>query len=208
VYLINKKILCRDKSVRELKSTICNKAGRNNTGAITVFSKGKRWHTKQVRTLLHKRINHNVAGVIYRMEYDPNRSSFISLLVYKNKVCCYVLSIKNTDIGFEVTAYNEVVGAYAVQSKRAYRVGDSNKLCNLFIGSIISNLEKYPDSGSTYIRSAGAYGKVIKKHRRLCLIALPSNKLIYASLASFATLGVISNEAHIKQVIGKAGRNR
>lgn len=99
VYLINKKKLCREKAVRTLKSTRRNKAGRNKTGRITVFSKGKRWHRKQVRTLLHKGVNKNVAGVIYRMEYDPNRSSFISLIVYKNKVCCYVLSIKNTEIG-------------------------------------------------------------------------------------------------------------
>lgn len=95
-----------------------------------------------------------------------------------------------------------------VSVKNIYRVGDSNKICNLLIGSIISKVEKYPNSGSTYIRAAGAYGKVIKKHKRLCLIELPSKKLIYVSGGSLATLGVISNEEHSKEVIGKAGRNR
>jgi len=204
--VINKNIFRNKKRTRLLlyNKNIKNKAGRSNNGRITVFSKGKKG--KQLYRLVdYKRSNHNVPGKIYTKEYDPKRSSFISLVLYKNNICCYIIGVNNTIIGSNICSYNRVV-----KDHLSYNKGDSNRIMYFNTGSIIHNVEYYPGKGGVFIRSAGTFGKIIKKHSNIkkVLVRLPSKSTFYTSLYSFATLGVVSNINHHKRIIGKAGRNR
>ena len=207
VCLIDKTLLRKKNSVTKLfwNKKIKNFSGRNNTGSISVYSKGTR-KKRLFRIIDYKRNILNIPGIIYSNEYDPNRSSFISLVVYKNFICCYILGIQNLDIGSYIYNYN----SNFKKNSLFYKKGDKNILLYLSTGSIIHNLEYLPNNGSIYIRSAGTYGKIIKKYLRFnkALIQLPSGYTLYSSIYSSATLGIVSNPLHNKVSLGKAGRNR
>lgn len=209
VCLVNKKniILSHQQQKKtSLKNLIFNTnknyAGRNNSGHTTVYTKGRR-NKRLYRLIDFKRQIYNIPARIYTKEYDAHRSSYISLIVYSNFICCYILSVLNVNIGDYVTSY-KTDHLYEL----LYKKGDSNKLFYLPIGSFIHNVELWPKQGSIYIRSAGTYGKILKKTKNKVLIELPSKSYCYTSMHSFATLGVVSNNMHNKRVLGKAGRNR
>jgi len=206
VCLINKKILRNENKLPNLftNKSIKNYAGRNNSGKITIRSKGHK-HKRFYRLIDYKRLNHNIPGIVYSNEYDPNRSSFISLIVFKNFLCCYIIGINNLRIGNTICSYNRIINNYL-----CYKKGDSNRLIYFTIGSVVHNVELLPEHGGIYIRSAGTYGKIIKKNSKLnkILIELPSKVQFYTSLYSYATLGTVSNTYNHNIVIGKAGRNR
>lgn len=214
VCLINKKILWNKNALNALLIYNLSKAGRNHTGKVTMHSKGKMFHRSKYRLITNKRFNCTVPGNIYRLEYDPNRSSFISLVLYKNNLFCYVLGVKHLKLGDTICSYNADVKSLNDYKHRSmyhlYNRGDSNQLNYFMIGTILHNIERFPNSGGVYIRSAGTYGKLLKKHLEVnkALIQLPSNKFIYLSLSSYATFGVVSNEWHEDRVLGKAGRSR
>ena len=208
VCLINKSILSnhnRDEFISKLL-VMFNKhySGRNNSGHITVFTKGKR-KDRFYRYIDFKRNIYNVPGIIYCHEYDPNRSSFISLVVYKNNICCYILGVKHLSVGDFVSSYKT-----NFLNEMLYNKGDSNKLLYLPVNSMIHNLELWPNSGGVYIRSAGTFGKILKKMNSInkVLVELPSGIYVYTSIYSSATLGVVSNMDHHKIILGKAGRKR
>ncbi len=210
VCLINKKSILSFKNKKNIRinnlifNYFKNFSGRNNSGHITVYTKSKRVK-KLYRLIDFKRNLYNIPGIVYSTEYDPNRSSFISLIVYKNYVCRYILSVQYLNTGEMITSYHSNF-LYELM----YKKGDSNKLIYLPIGAIVHNIELWPNNGGIYIRSAGTYGKILKKlfNCNKVLIQLPSNSLIYVSLYSSATLGVVSNINYNKIVYGKAGRNR
>lgn len=206
VCILDKNILRKKKSVTNLflNKNIKNFAGRNHSGRTTVYTKGTK-HKRLFRIIDYKRHIYDIPALIYSKEYDPNRSSFISLFVYKNYICCYVLSIKNVSLGSYVHTYKNInIDSFY------YSKGDKHKLLYLSTGSIIHNLESLPNYGAIYIRSAGTYGKLIKKYLRFnkILIELPSKTILYSSIYSSATLGIVSNSNFSKIHLGKAGRNR
>jgi large subunit ribosomal protein L2 len=91
-----------------------------------------------------------------------------------------------------------------------YTKGDSSKVIFFQLGALLNCIERIPTFGGAYSRSAGAFGKIIKKHynSKKVLIELPSKILIYLSISVKATLGTVCNEFHNKEVLGKAGRAR
>jgi len=205
VCLINKDFLSKSNSTTKLtnSSFIAKDSGRNCHGHTTVYTKSNR-KKRFYRLIDFKRIIFDIPAKIYTNEYDPNRSTFISLIVYKNNLCTYILGINGVTIG--ATIYNYSLNRFP----RIYKKGDSDFLCKLPIGSIIHNIEYLPSHGSIYIRSAGTYGKLLRKNVKynLILIELPSKYIFYASPYSKATLGVLNNSMHHLRKIGKAGRNR
>lgn len=208
VLLVNKNILYKKRFIKKLTLIKTNNfSGRNNTGKICVFSKGKKAHRSSSRILRTKGISYyNIPGSVYRFEYDPNRSSFISLVVYPNKIYCYVLGVKNINIGDFIYWYNNDIDFNNI----VYNKGDTHFLRFLPLGSLIHNIELYPNKGGIFSKSAGTYSILLKKHFKInkALIKLPSKKKIYISLDSSATLGIVSNESHFSQSLGKAGRSR
>ena len=204
VCIVNKYFLSKSNRLNKLylNKEIKNHAGRNNSGSITVRTKGSK-HKRKYFIIDNKRFLFNLPAVVYSNEYDCNRTSFISLLVFKNNICCYILSIHNLNIGDVVTSYNRNINTL-------YKKGDRNKLIYLTTGSIVHNIEYLPSNGGTFIRSAGTFGKLLKKYYSLnkALVELPSKVQFFTSLHSYATLGSLSNKDHNKRIIGKAGRKR
>lgn len=205
--LINKSILSNNNenaTVSTLKVILSKNSGKNNTGHTCVYTKSKS-HKRYYRYIDYKRNLCNVPGIIYTHEYDPNRSSFISLILFKNNICCYIISVNGLNIGDQIQSYKD-----HFTYDRSYNKGDNNQLLYLPISSLIHCLELWPNKGGIYIRSAGVYGKILKKitHINKVLIELPSDSLFYASIFSKATIGVCGNMNHNRIILGKAGRNR
>lgn len=182
-----------------------NYSGRNISGKITVFTKCNK-HKRLYRIIDNKRTNKNVPGIVYSIEYDPNRSSFISLITYNNNITCYILSVYNVKVGDKLMSYDSPPS----EDQLFYRPGDNNRLIYINTGVVIHNVEYLPEHGGIFIRSAGTYGKIIKKYTKInkVLIELPSKVRFFTSIYSFATIGVVSNKFYKNRVIGKAGRNR
>ena len=202
VCLVDKKHLNKTRTTISLTThNVKKNSGRNNSGKITVRSRCN--VNRKFIYIDYKRCIHNIPGVIFSKEYDPNRSSFISLVLYKNYICSYILSIHGTSIGDVIHTHNYNIQKY-------YFKGDSNFLFFLATGSIIHNMEYTPGTGAKILRSAGAYGKLLKKyqHSNKVLIELPSKRRLYTSTFSKATLGTVSNKFHNKVSLGKAGRKR
>jgi len=208
VCLIDKKILSNNnKSIPINKITVFlgkKHSGRNNSGHITVFTKGKQ-HPRYYRYIDFKRCVNNIPGIIYSNQYDPNRSAFISLVFFKNGIVSYIISVQQLCIGDIIYSRK---GIYL--DEISYNKGDNSQLLYFPISSVIHNLELWPHKGSIYIRSAGTYGVILKKLFFLnkVLIELPSKNLFYASIFSKATLGIVSNPQHKNIILGKAGRKR
>lgn len=143
-----------------------------------------------------------IPGIVYRIEYDPNRSSFISLLVYKNNICTYVLCPSSVSLGDVFVNYLSV--------PMFFNVGDCFISKKIPVGSIIHNLEVQCGEGGKYIRSAGSYGMVFKKLNLLntCIIQLRSGFRKVVSLDCRATLGMVSNQDKWMTFFGKAGRSK
>lgn len=202
VCLVDKRHLFKNRSATCLTGGVIKKnAGRNNSGSITVRSRCST--SRKYIYIDYKRCIYNIPGVIFSKEYDSNRSSFISLVLYKNNICSYILSVHGTYIG-------DIIYTHNYNIKKYYFKGDSNFLLFLAPGSIVHNMEYTPGSGSKILRSAGTYGKLLKKyhHSNKVLIELPSKKRLYTSTFSKATLGTVSNKYYNKVSLGKAGRKR
>lgn len=151
---------------------------------------------------LYRDDHFGVPGVVYRIEYDPNRSSYIALLLYKNNICTYVLCPSSIGIGDIFTNYLSV--------PMFFHIGDCFTLHKIPVGSIIHNLELECGYGGKYIRAAGSYGIVFKKLNFLntCIIQLRSGLRKVVSLDCRATLGVVSNKDKWVTFFGKAGRRK
>lgn len=184
-----------------LKSKIFRKkkcSGRNNQGKITVYHKGN-GHKQLYRKINFLRTS-NSTDVVLSIEYDPYRTSFLSALYnIKSKTYQYIITPKNIIPGDIIKS-----GIYLYECK----VGFSLPLKNIPVGSIIHNLAVKPNSTSKLIRSAGTYAKIIKKDLKQALVKLNSGKIKNFSINCFATLGMVSNEYHFLNTLGKAGRSR
>jgi large subunit ribosomal protein L2 len=151
---------------------------------------------------LYRNDHLGIPGLVYRIEYDPNRSAFISLLLYKNNICTYVLCPSSVSLGDIFVNYLSV--------PMFFNIGDCFSLHKIPVGSIIHNLELKCGFGGKYIRSAGSFGMVFKKldSLNIGIIQLRSGFRKIVSLDCRATLGMVSNKDNWLVLYGKAGRCR
>jgi len=145
-----------------------------------------------------------VPSKIQRIEYDPSRSSFIALSVYKNGICCYELQTKGLFHGSIVHSYLKSSFTSILNN------GDSFFLKYVPEGSMVHSVEQFPFLGSQYSRSAGAFCIMIRKYLNTnkCLIKLKSGLFKILSMNCKATLGSVSNGDFQYVQYGKAGRSR
>lgn len=209
VRTIEKALLWKKHAVSQLSIYIKNSAGRANTGRIVARFRGS-CARQRVRLVNHYNTFFCVPGRILRVEYDPNRSSFISLVLYSNGICSYVLHTLGISIGDYIFSHTDLSVPGINGLNVHFNLGD---LCFLFCvpnGTVLHNLETIPFSGGLFIRSAGTFGLVIKKFFRLrkCLIQLPSKQLRSFSFFCSITKGIVSNDLHYRILFGKAGRSR
>lgn len=176
------------------KNRIC---GRNNTGRITVRHKGG-GHKKFYRVIDFKRNKDSIPAKVERIEYDPNRSANIALLLYADGERRYIIAPKNLVV-------NDTVQS---GSNSPIKPGNALQIRNIPVGTLLHCVEMKPGKGAQLARSAGASVQLISKQSDLALIRLRSGEIRKVSIDCRATIGEVGNESHNLISLGKAGAKR
>jgi large subunit ribosomal protein L2 len=179
--------------VRSFKST----GGRNSSGKMTMRYMGG-GHKRRYRDLDFKRDKDGVAATVRSIEYDPNRSGRIALLVYEDGEKRYILAPGGLKVGQKLMS-----GPTATPD-----VGNAMALADLPLGTIVHNIELHPGQGAALARSAGSYAQLTSRDGKYAIIKLPSGESRMILTACKATVGAVSNPDHDLEKSGKAGRKR
>ena len=182
---------------KPLLTSLHMKKGRNNYGRITSRHRGG-GHKRLYRLIDFKRDKFDIEGIVKTIEYDPNRTSRIALVNYKDGEKRYILAPSELKVGDSIISAEET----------EIKTGNSLPLVNIPEGTIVHNLEISPKNGGKIARSAGTFAQVLGKEGRLTMIKLSSGETRYIRSDCRATIGKLGNEKHNQIVIGKAGRNR
>ncbi|MDN2453625.1 50S ribosomal protein L2 [Lactobacillus sp. UCMA15818] len=183
-----------EKSLLESQSKT---AGRNSYGRITVRHRGG-GHKRQYRLIDFKRIKDDVPATVKAIEYDPNRSANIALLVYADGIKSYILAPKGLEVGQVVQSGKEA----------DIKVGNTLVLSDIPVGTVIHNIELKPGKGGQLVRSAGTSAQLLGKEGKYALVRLTSGEVRMVLSTCRATIGAVGNEQHELIKIGKAGRSR
>jgi large subunit ribosomal protein L2 len=173
-------------------------AGRNNVGRITVRRRGG-----GVKRLLRTIDNHrtdklNIPAKVESIEYDPNRTAYLALLLYADGERRYIVAPHKLEVGDHIIC----------NTKTKVKVGNRMQLEHIPVGFDIHDLELKPGRGAQIIRSAGSSGKVVSLDSKLAQVQLPSGSVRFVPKDCYATIGTVSNIDHGNIKIGKAGRMR
>ncbi|MFP4416126.1 MAG: 50S ribosomal protein L2 [Chitinispirillaceae bacterium] len=171
--------------------------GRNNNGRITVRHRGG-GHKKYYRIVDFKRKKFGVPGIVETIEYDPNRSAFISLIKYLDGDRRYILATTGMKVGQQIVSGEDV----------SFAEGNCLPLKNIPLGTQVHNIELREGKGGQIVRSAGSYAEVVAKEGDLVQLKLPSSEVRNVRGECYATIGQVSNTEHMNIVIGSAGRQR
>jgi large subunit ribosomal protein L2 len=182
---------------RSLLRPIRKQAGRNFRGKITVRHQGG-GHKRRYRMIDFKRDKKDVPGKVSTIEYDPNRSARIALVVYADGEKRYMVAPLGLKVGDVVMA-----GPQA-----EVRVGNALPISNIPVGSIIHNVELQVGRGGQLARAAGTSAQLLAKEGRYAQVRLPSGEVRLVSIDCMATIGQVGNTEHGNIVLGKAGRKR
>ena len=172
-------------------------SGRNNQGKITVRHRGG-GTTVKYRMIDFKRNKDNVPAKVSAVEYDPNRSANIALLVYADGEKRYIIHPNGLKVGDVVISGEQ----------QDIKVGNAMPLMNMPVGTIIHNIEMKPGKGAQLVRSAGNSAQLMAKEGKYALLRLPSGETRYVRKECRATIGQVGNIDHENITIGKAGRTR
>jgi large subunit ribosomal protein L2 len=184
------------KPEKSLIGKINRKFGRS-WGKISVRHKGG-GNKKRYRLVDFKMDKLNIPGRIESIEKDPNRSSLIALVIYKDGEKRYVLATEEMKKGGEIiTSENAPI-----------KKGNRTKLKNIPIGTIISNVEIFPKKGGQIIRSAGSGATLMALDETMVQVKLSSGEIRLINKECYATIGQVSNFEHSSINIGKAGKSR
>lgn len=188
--------------IKSLKSeSVCfkNRAGRNNMGQITVYTKGG-GHKKKYRRVLHER--GSLFGIVEGIEYDPYRSANLArVFSEKAEKHFYIIAPEGLKKGHFVKSH---VGEDTPSLR--YKIGDFYHLKDLPLGVFVHNISFSRKGGLA--RSAGCSAQLISKDSKYCRLRLSSGEHRLFALTTTATLGKVSNTSHKRVVLGKAGRSR
>lgn len=182
------------------KSLLASKsktAGRNSYGHITVRHRGG-GHKRQYRLIDFKRIKDDVPATVKAIEYDPNRSANIALVVYADGVKSYILAPKGLEVGQKIQSGKDA----------DIKVGNALPLENIPVGTVIHNIELKPGKGGQLVRSAGTSAQLLGKEGKYAIVRLTSGEVRMILVTCRATIGAVGNEQHELINIGKAGRSR
>ena len=189
--------LTTDNPEKRLTVALRKKGGRNNTGRITVRHRGG-GHKRRYRIIDYKRNKFGVYGKVATIEYDPNRSAYISLIHYEDGEKRYILSPLKIKVGDKIISGEKV----------PLKTGNALRLFNMPTGLSVHNIELTPGSGGQLVRSAGAYAQIMAHDSGYTTLKLPSGEIRMVSDQCMATIGQIGNKTYEQIVSGKAGRSR
>ncbi len=176
---------------------ILAKGGGLTKGKRTVRHIGGR-QKRFYRLVDFKRNKHNIEAKVVSIEYDPNRSANIALLIYKDGEKRYILAPNGLTVGETIIA----------SEKAEPKVGNAMQLRNIPVGTVIHNIELVPGKGGQMVRSAGTWATLAAKEGNYAHIKLPSTEVRKVNVNNFATVGRVGNEEWTNIVLGKAGRSR
>jgi large subunit ribosomal protein L2 len=194
---VDRSQLWKGKPVKALVEGQNANGGRSNTGRITSRRKGG-GHKSAYRLVDFKRGKHDVAAVVERLEYDPNRTAFIALIKYADGELSYILAPQRLAVG------DSVVAGASVDVKP----GNAMPLGAMPVGTIVHNVETKPGKGGSLARAAGTYAMLAGRDQGYALLKLKSGETRMVPSICMATVGAVSNPDHVNEVIGKAGRMR
>ena len=195
--IVDRSGLHKGKPVKALTEGKSEKGGRNNTGRITVRFRGG-GHKQTYRVVDFKRRKLDAPATVERLEYDPNRTSFIALIKYADGEQAYIIAPQRLNVGDQVVAGVQV----------DVKPGNAMPLANIPVGTIVHNVEMKIGKGGAIARSAGAYVQIVGRDQGYVSLRLSSGEQRLVHGQCFATVGAVSNPDHMNASMGKAGRNR
>ncbi|MEW9122237.1 MAG: 50S ribosomal protein L2 [Thermotaleaceae bacterium] len=172
-------------------------AGRNAQGKITIRHRGG-GQKRKYRLIDFKRDKDNVPAKVSSIEYDPNRTANIALLVYADGEKRYILAPNKLNVG------DTVVSGEGADIK----VGNALQLKHIPVGTVIHNIELKPGKGGQLARAAGNSAQLMAKEEKYAQVRLPSGEVRLVAINCKATIGQVGNLDHENITIGKAGRKR
>ncbi|MGD9731987.1 MAG: 50S ribosomal protein L2 [Desulfamplus sp.] len=189
--------ITKDKPERSLIKKLKKTGGRNSYGRITSRHKGG-GAKKQYRIIDFKRDKDGIPAKVTAIEYDPNRSARIALLVYADGEKRYILAPREISVGdvIETGPQSDI------------KPGNCLPLENIPLGTRIHNVELKQNKGGQIVRSAGTYARLMAKEGTYAQVLLPSGEVRMVHIKCKATIGRVGNEKHGDVSIGKAGRTR
>ncbi|MBN8941480.1 MAG: 50S ribosomal protein L2 [Rhizobiales bacterium] len=195
--LVDRSALYKGKPVKTLTEGKSSTGGRNNLGRVTSRFRGG-GHKKSYRLVDFKRRKTDVAAVVERIEYDPNRSAFIALIKYADGELSYILAPQRLAVGDSVVAGESV----------DVKPGNCMPVANIPVGTIVHNVEMKIGKGGAVARSAGTYAQIVGRDEGYVILRLNSGEQRLVHGRCLASIGAVSNPDHMNVSIGKAGRNR
>lgn len=171
--------------------------GRNNYGRITTRHKGG-GHKRRYRDVDFRYDKHDIPMRVESLEYDPNRSGFIALVLYADGERRYVLASQNAQVG----------DIHVVSAKAQPVAGNRLILNNVPIGTFVYNISLKPEGPARLVRSAGSYAEVIAHDAGYAQLKMPSTEVRKILGTAWATVGEVSNPEYKLVNLGKAGRAR
>ena len=192
-----KELLSGDAPHKPLLSKKGSRGGRNAFGRITTRHQGG-GHKKRLRDVDFKYDKKGIPAVIETIEYDPFRSAFIGLALYKDGARRYVILPKEMKVG----------SSFIVSEDAPLTTGNRLPLGKIPVGTFVCNIEISPLSGASLVRSAGNFAEVVAHDAGYAQVKLPSTEIRKISDLSWASIGAVGNEEYNLVVIGKAGRSR
>ena len=185
------------KPQRALLAPLKKSAGRNNQGVVTTRHRGG-GHKRRYRIIDFRRDNYGVKGRVEAIEYDPNRSARIALVVFTDGERRYILAPEGVKVNDTVMSGPDA----------EIRPGNALPIRFIPLGTVVHNVEIYPGRGGQLVRSAGLSAQVLAKEGTMAQIRLPSGEVRYIDMNCLATIGSVSNSDHANVNLGKAGRKR
>jgi large subunit ribosomal protein L2 len=186
-----------DKPEKSLTKTLKKHAGRNVRGKITVRHRGGGTRAKY-RIIDFKRNKDNIPATVKTIEYDPNRSANIALVVYADGEKRYIIAPDELSVGDVIVSGPD----------SDIKVGNALPIANIPVGTMIHNIELKPGKGAQLVRSAGNGAQLMAKEGKYAQVRLPSGEVRMVSVNCRATIGEVGNIEHSNISIGKAGRKR
>ncbi len=189
--------ITKSRPERSMLRPLRKRAGRNFRGKITIRRRGG-GHKRRYRIIDFKRDKFDIPARVEAIEYDPNRSARIALLLYADGERRYIIAPLGLTVGDTVMS-----GPNAEP-----RVGNALPIARIPQGTLIHNIELYPGRGGQLVRSAGTSAQIIAKEGKYAQIRLPSGEIRLILQQCMATVGQVSNPEHSLIKLGKAGRRR
>ena len=186
-----------DKPEKSLLAPLKKSGGRNNQGKMTMRYLGG-GHKKKYRIIDFKRNKFGVEATVDSIQYDPNRTAFIALLVYSDGEKRYIIAPNGLQVGQTIVSGENV----------APEIGNAMPLSQIPLGTVISCIELRPGQGANIARSAGTFAQLMAKEGKYATVKLPSGETRMILITCLATIGAVSNSDHQLIVSGKAGRSR